>query len=201
MSSSQSAAALLYPFRRLIVRKVYSQKVPSVYHHQPPFKMRLPPGLLYVLPRIPQLLAAPAAVYVASHVARTQFGVTAPTWLLVLAYVLCWPIALTLYIQWRDYKISREAAAAGAVLPPAVEAKYLGGLDLIGRATKDFDAHIMGACISCFSSLHHLNTNVPRQDIDLPNILRNMAIRSTSAPCSRIGWVYTSCQSKCRKVS
>ncbi|KIP04058.1 hypothetical protein PHLGIDRAFT_129763 [Phlebiopsis gigantea 11061_1 CR5-6] len=106
--------------------------------------MALPPGALYLAPRVPQLLAPPAAVYATSYVARTHFSVPTPTWVLAIAYVLCYPLALAAYIQWRDFTIARDAAAAGAVMPPVVEAKWIGGLDLMRRAGSDFDQHILG---------------------------------------------------------
>lgn len=108
--------------------------------------MALPPGALYLAPRVPQLLAPPAAVYATSYVARTHFSVPTPTWVLAIAYVLCYPLALTAYIQWRDFKIARDAAAAGAVMPPVVEARWIGGLDLMRKAGSDFDQHILGTC-------------------------------------------------------
>ena len=113
--------------------------------------MALPPGLLYLAPLVPQLLAPPTVVYLASYLARNHLGVVLPAWTVVLTYVLCWPLALTVYVQWRDFKLSRDAAALGAVLPPMVETKRIGGMDLLKKNRIEADKHILGMYVPPFS--------------------------------------------------
>nr|BAL05190.1 cytochrome P450 [Phanerodontia chrysosporium] len=112
--------------------------------------MALPPGLQYLLPQLPLLLAPPAAVLLAAHAARAFAGTAAPAWALALACVLSWPVALTALVQLRAHRVAREAAARGARLPPAVEARYPGGVDLMRRNNSEVEEHIPGYRLSEF---------------------------------------------------
>ena len=147
--------------------------------------MPLAPGVSYLARRVPQLLAPPAAVCAASYVARAHFGAAAPAWALALAYVLCYPLAFTAYIQWRDFKNARAAAAAGAVIPPVVEAKWIGGFDLMKRAGADFDKHILGMWVGVVGQWT-VGDGLRAQGTGWRRSRNSMATRSTSARSSSL---------------
>lgn len=109
--------------------------------------MMVPPGIAFLVPTLPYLLAPAVAVYTASNIIRSSFDVVIPTWILVTTYVLLWPFAITFYAYWRQYRILQRAAAAGAELPPMVESKLPGGIDLVRKAARDWHAHFNGADI------------------------------------------------------
>ena len=107
--------------------------------------MEIPPGIQYLFRNLLQVISPPAVVYVAAFAARS-YGLDIPVWLTAIAYTLSWPLALSAYIQLRDWKLAREAAAVGAVLPPPVEYKRFGGIDLIKTITEEFETRILGRC-------------------------------------------------------
>ncbi|EKM60397.1 uncharacterized protein PHACADRAFT_189528 [Phanerochaete carnosa HHB-10118-sp] len=110
--------------------------------------MALPPGLLYLLPIIPQLLVPPMAVCLLAYIARVCFGYNIPVWAIAAACVLSWPAALTVLVQWYDHKVDREAAARGSKMPRAVKRKYLGGVDALMAFDKAVEERIIGCRLS-----------------------------------------------------
>ncbi|KAJ7110830.1 cytochrome P450 [Mycena crocata] len=98
--------------------------------------MSLPPGIVYLLKRVPRLFVPPLAVYCARLAAERFFDVIVPRWLTVVACVLSGPAALTAIVQYRDYVVRRDAAAAGAIVCPTVPGS-IGGLNLLRATTKD----------------------------------------------------------------
>lgn len=106
--------------------------------------MTLPPGLVYLSANVPQLVIPPSLVYVFSSLAKSHYGVVAPLWLITPFYLLSWPLAIFFYIQWRDWKVTREAAAIGATLPPRLAHKYPGGFDILKTVARDAETRILG---------------------------------------------------------
>ncbi|EKM60403.1 uncharacterized protein PHACADRAFT_109856 [Phanerochaete carnosa HHB-10118-sp] len=100
--------------------------------------MALPPGLLFLLPKIPQLLVPPVTVCLLAYLARVYFSYAVPAWALAVACILSLPAAFTILVQWYDHKIYREATARGSKLPCAVKCKYLGGVDILTKYTKEW---------------------------------------------------------------
>ena len=105
---------------------------------------RVPPGLIYLSSSLPQVVLPPAFVYIVSFVVRSLYAGHIPLWATALAYALSWPLAIFAYIQVRDWKMGSEAQAMGAVLPPLVESKRIGGLDLVKTISQDLETHIFG---------------------------------------------------------
>ncbi|TFK35048.1 cytochrome P450 monooxygenase pc-2 [Crucibulum laeve] len=81
--------------------------------------MDLPPGIVYLLPRLPRILAPPALVYIISYLLEAQLGFRFSGWALAISLVLSLPTALTLVVLWRDIFMYLDARSRGAVLPPA----------------------------------------------------------------------------------
>ncbi|KAI0809012.1 cytochrome P450 [Irpex lacteus] len=99
--------------------------------------MPLPPGIIFLIPRLPALFAPPVAVYLADRLIRRHFGVVIPTGLLVALGVLSWPLALVLHTHWSRWNNRRKAAACGAVMPPTIEYRLPGGLDLLKQYVRE----------------------------------------------------------------
>ncbi|KAI0775623.1 cytochrome P450 [Trametes elegans] len=95
--------------------------------------LSLPPGPRYVIHQLPNVLVPPAVVYALACIARAYLHRSPPTWLLATAYALSWPFAFTLLVQWHDLTNARKARALGAVIPPEVQHKLPGSIDVIRR--------------------------------------------------------------------
>ncbi|KAI9058872.1 cytochrome P450 monooxygenase pc-3 [Trametes sanguinea] len=93
----------------------------------------LPPGPRYLIAQLPNVLAPPVIIYVLAYFARAQLNLNPPAWLLAVAYILSWPVALTVRVQWHDYVNRRRARALGAVMPPAIAHRWPGSLDLLRK--------------------------------------------------------------------
>lgn len=117
--------------------------------------------MLYLLPKLPQLLAPPAVVYLLAYVARSRFAYGVPPWALALACVLSWPAAFTIAVQWYNFKVARGAAARGARLPPVVKAKYPGSVDLMMLNNRDVEERFLGERVSGGASWFRANRNGP----------------------------------------
>lgn len=103
--------------------------------------MPLPPGPVYLLQRLPSLVGPPTAVIVAVkllNASEYEFPIDIPDWAISVACVLSLPITLFLKVQYKRWKIRREAAAHGAILPPEVKDKWLGGVGLLVDTLKEF---------------------------------------------------------------
>ncbi|KAK7000190.1 cytochrome P450 [Favolaschia claudopus] len=98
--------------------------------------MPFPPGIIYLATHLPKLLVPPLFVYCVKFAAESYLGSIIPTWLTSLAYILSSPLFLTLLVQYRDYWVRSQAAAHGAVLPPALPGS-IGGLHMLFAKVKD----------------------------------------------------------------
>ncbi|KAF7353448.1 Cytochrome P450 [Mycena sanguinolenta] len=92
--------------------------------------MPLSPGIGYLATQLPRILTPPLLVYCAKLVTELRLGIIVPTWLTTLACVLSGPAVLTVVVQYRDYQNRRQAAAHGAIIPPAVPGS-IGGLNML----------------------------------------------------------------------
>ncbi|KAK7000219.1 cytochrome P450 [Favolaschia claudopus] len=98
--------------------------------------MPFPPGIIYLATHLPRLLVPPLFVYCLKFAAESYLGSIIPTWLTSLAYILSGPAFLALLVQYRDYCVRSQAAAHGAVLPPALPGS-IGGLHMLFAKVKD----------------------------------------------------------------
>lgn len=106
--------------------------------------MTIPPGIAFLVPRLPFLLVPPVVVYIVDRLLKANIEVALPHWALLSAYVLCWPIAIVGHAQWIQIQVSRKAAAAGAVLVPLVGSKDPLGVDILRQGVKDWATHYNG---------------------------------------------------------
>lgn len=110
--------------------------------------MPIPPGIAFLVPRLPYLLAPPLAVYATGWLLKTHVDIVLPTCTLAIAYIFSWPAALILSECWYQILIARRAAAAGAVMPPTLKTEKPLGIDLVKQVMKDRDNHSNGTCSS-----------------------------------------------------
>ncbi|KAK6974910.1 cytochrome P450 [Favolaschia claudopus] len=98
--------------------------------------MPFPPGIIYLATHLPKLLVPPLFVYCVKFTAESYLDSRIPAWLTTLTYILSGPVFLTLLVQYRDYCVRSQAAAHGAVLPPALPGS-IGGLHMLFAKVKD----------------------------------------------------------------
>ncbi|KAJ6526144.1 cytochrome P450 [Mycena vulgaris] len=98
--------------------------------------MGLPPGIVYLSQELPKLLTPALLTYCAKLVAEHRFGVVVSPWLTTAACILSGPALLTVIVQYRDWVIRREAAAAGAIVCPALPGS-IGGIHMLFSKTED----------------------------------------------------------------
>ncbi|KIM42776.1 hypothetical protein M413DRAFT_444437 [Hebeloma cylindrosporum] len=95
--------------------------------------MPLPPGPVYLLQNLPNVVLLPSLVLVTVKV-LPHFGFSpVPAWIAGLACFLSFPLSIFVQVQYRDIADRRAAASHGAVLPPRVYDKRPGGLTLLAR--------------------------------------------------------------------
>ena len=99
--------------------------------------MEIPPGIVYLIQRLPRILTPPVLVYIVNFVCQSHLGIQLPNWVLPLSYALCFPAVLAATVLYRDVINSREAAALGAVLPTAVGGSSPGGIMFLFNALRD----------------------------------------------------------------
>ncbi|KAF7326803.1 Cytochrome P450 52A3-A [Mycena sanguinolenta] len=82
--------------------------------------MPLPPGIPYLAKQLPRVLAPPLVVYCAKLAIERLGNTIVPTWITTTACLLSGPALFIVLVQYRDYGHRREAAAHGAMMPPAL---------------------------------------------------------------------------------
>jgi hypothetical protein len=93
--------------------------------------MALPPGIVYLGLHLHHFILPPACVYVFDRLARDVLNIHTSRWAFILGSLLAFPIAFTFNVLYKSYVNQRAAAACGAVLPPQLPVKYIGGLDIL----------------------------------------------------------------------
>ena len=112
----------------------------------------LPPGPRYLLRKLPNLLFPLAVILVISYVSPLNI----PVWLLPPVCIFSFPVNFILATKWQQYRNKRDANALGAQLPPVVEHKLPGGLDLMKELQRDKQARFPGmACEANSSYIFH----------------------------------------------
>ncbi|KAJ6601659.1 cytochrome P450 monooxygenase pc-2 [Mycena sp. CBHHK59/15] len=92
--------------------------------------MPIPPGIVYLSKRLPKALVPPFFVYCLKSFTHHFFGLSLPTWLSALCYILSGPVALTAIVQYRDYIVRRDTAAHGAIVCPSIPGST-GGINML----------------------------------------------------------------------
>lgn len=108
-------------------------------------RSRIPPGIAFLIQRIPQMFGPVIAVYfvysaliawdVLPFRSVPLLSSTASKLLISLAFT---PVVTLARIGLKDYSNQRRANALGAKLPVRYESKKWGGLDIIGRFKQQF---------------------------------------------------------------
>ncbi|EIW81955.1 cytochrome P450 [Coniophora puteana RWD-64-598 SS2] len=107
----------------------------------------IPPGFVWIALNLPRLLLAPTLAYGALRVLRTHSAVHLPTWLNVIICIGSLPVVFTLNVLYSDWRIARDAAARGAVLPPAPPTKLPGGIERLLQASRRVTANYVADAI------------------------------------------------------
>ncbi|KAG1776001.1 cytochrome P450 [Suillus placidus] len=114
--------------------------------------MELPPGIVYLISCLPQLLLPPAIVYGLNRICDFAFGVSLPGWSQIPVYVLSFPALFTCNVIAANYRDSRQAAMHGAVLPPKFPSRWPGSLDILAALVQNFKIGYMGQVHSIFTA-------------------------------------------------
>ncbi|KAF8804608.1 cytochrome P450 [Phlegmacium glaucopus] len=84
----------------------------------------LPPGIIYLLHHIPQLLIGPISTYLFLKLSQSFFlnnyNFQSTTWVTVVLLTLSGPVLFAILLAWDDLKNYRAARAIGAILPPRI---------------------------------------------------------------------------------
>lgn len=113
----------------------------------------IPPGIPFLVKRLPQLFFPPALVFVLLNAYYFYFGGSAlSTSLVSIFYILSFPATLTLSV-WYTAIVNRVAAARlGAVMlpaPPFIDDPTPGGILSLYRAIKSVSGGYLGTPYDC----------------------------------------------------
>ncbi|KAG1731965.1 cytochrome P450 [Suillus paluster] len=124
--------------------------------------MELPPGIIYLISCLPQLLLPPAIVYGLNRISDFAFGVCLPGWFQIPACLLSFPIVFACSVFVTNHRDRSQAALHGAVLPPMFPSKWPGGLDILAALIQNFKTGYMGDMMEeqCKTLGHTLNMRV-----------------------------------------
>ncbi|KAG2338542.1 cytochrome P450 [Suillus weaverae] len=124
--------------------------------------MELPPGIVYLISCLPQLLLPPAIVYGLNRICDFAFGVSLPGWSQIPVYVLSFPALFTCNVIAANYRDRRQAALHGAVLAPKFPSRWPGSLDILAALVQDFKIGYMGDLMEeqCNTLGHTFNMRV-----------------------------------------
>ncbi|OJA07921.1 hypothetical protein AZE42_03680 [Rhizopogon vesiculosus] len=125
--------------------------------------MELPPGIIYLVSCLPQVLSPPALVYGLDRICDFTFGVSLPEWSRIPAYILSFPVLFTCTVLATNYHDRRQAALRGAVLPPMFPSTWPGGLDVLAALAQNFKTGYMGDIMDnqCETLGHTIFTTEP----------------------------------------
>lgn len=124
--------------------------------------IELPPGIIYLISCLPQLLLPPAIVYGLNRISDFALGVSLPGWYQIPLCLLSFPVAFTCSMLAANYRDRRQAALHGAVLPPMFPSKWPGGLDVLAALVRNFKGGYMGELMDeqCKTLGHTFNMRI-----------------------------------------
>ncbi|KIY44375.1 cytochrome P450 monooxygenase pc-3 [Fistulina hepatica ATCC 64428] len=82
------------------------------------FQAAVPPGIRYLVPRLPLIVVPFGTVYLALGFLETALDAPIAAWLRALAYIACLPGVLTINVIHEQIALRHKAKAFDAVLPP-----------------------------------------------------------------------------------
>lgn len=100
--------------------------------------MEVPPGIAYLVQRLPRILTPPTLAYTLVYLGKTHLSIELSTWGLSSVLLLSLPVGLTLSVLWKDLVIRWDASNKGAVLPPVAPDPFPGGARSLYRAVTSF---------------------------------------------------------------
>ena len=81
----------------------------------------LPPGIIYLIHCIPQILIGPISTYLLSKLSQTFYRTfQLSTSVTIILLISSGPVIFAILLVWNDFKNYRAARAVGAVLPPRI---------------------------------------------------------------------------------
>jgi hypothetical protein len=107
--------------------------------------MNVPPGIAYLVQRLPRILTPPILAYALVYLGKTRLSIELSGWALSSVLLLSLPVGLTLTVLWKDLIIRWDASAKGAVLPPISPDPFPGGARSLYRAVTSFKTGYPGA--------------------------------------------------------
>jgi hypothetical protein len=145
----------------------------------------IPPGIIFFASRAPKLAIPPLVTYFFVTLIRSHAGIDVPTWLLCIFFLLSFPVALTVHVQWRLFMDRRGAARLGAELAPCVPSwiAFLrgGGRGSVSWYPGAFSFSESGAMVNVFATPQQADWTMSSRRSETP---------STSAFSSRTGCVH-----------
>jgi hypothetical protein len=116
-----------------------------------PAMTKLPPGIIYLVPLIPQLLIGPISTYLLLKLSQTFYGIFYfSTWVTVILLILSGPVIFGISLAWNDFKNYRAARAIGAVLPPRIVDFSPGNIYSIWKEIQQENTGYFGEILSLF---------------------------------------------------
>jgi hypothetical protein len=114
---------------------------------------KLPPGILYLIHSIPQLLIGPTSTYLLLKLYQTFYSTSQfSTWVTIILLILSGPVIFAISLAWNDFKNYRAARAIGAVLPPRILDYSPGNIYSIWKEIKLENTGYFGETFSLFFS-------------------------------------------------
>jgi hypothetical protein len=129
--------------------------------------MILPPGIVYLGLNFHYLVIPPACVYAIDRIVVEFFEYQIPRWLFILASVLAFPAAFTTVVLYKLHVDESEAAAHGAVLPPRLLDKSIGGYETLSRRLDQSKSKFIGTESMSFQMNLYLNCTRGVYGLDL----------------------------------
>ena len=117
---------------------------------------KLPPGIIYLIHCIPQLLLGPISTFLLLKLSQTFYGTSQlSTLVTIILLILSGPAIFAILLAWNDFKNYRAARAIGAVLPPRILDYSPGNIYSIWKEIKLENTGYFGASAhECFCFLH-----------------------------------------------
>jgi hypothetical protein len=114
-------------------------------------RTKLPPGIIYLTHRIPQLLIGPISTYLLIKLYQTFYGTfQLSSWVTIILLILSGPVIFAISLAWNDFKNYRGARAIGAVLPPRISDYSPGNIYSIWKEIKHENTGYFGEIFSSF---------------------------------------------------
>lgn len=126
--------------------------------------MNVPPGITYLVQRIPRILTPPIIAYALVYLGKTHLSIQLSGWGLSSVLLLSLPVGLTLSVLWKDLAIRWDACAKGAVLPPISPDPFPGGARSLYRAVTSFKTGYPGTSEICifFKNIRRTDSEASR---------------------------------------